>query len=98
MKKIQLSKETLRVLTANESELVAGGVSNTCIPKQGPCGTESVPVAACATNNCPPPTDGCATAACTVGCPPQTNNCTAACPTNGCPPTETQRRPRCIIP
>ncbi len=94
MKKIQLSKETLRVLTANEAELVAGGVSNTCIPKQGPCGTESVPVAACATNNCPPQTDGCPT----VGCPPQTNACTAACPTAGCPPTETRRRPRCAIP
>jgi hypothetical protein len=94
MKKIQLSKETLRVLTANEAELVAGGVSNTCIPKQGPCGTESVPVNACATNNCPPQTDGCVT----VTCPPATNGCTVGCATAGCPPTETQRRPRCVIP
>lgn len=97
MKKIQLSKETLRVLTANEAELVAGGVSNTCIPKQGPCGTESVPINACATNNCPPETDGCPSGTCpTATCPPVTQGCTVGCATQQC--TETNRRPRCIIP
>jgi hypothetical protein len=98
VKKIQLSKETLRVLTSNEAELVAGGVSNTCIPKQGPCGTETVPVNACASNNC---TVDCPTAGCpTAGCPPQTQGCSVGCPTAGpaCTTTETRRRPRCVIP
>lgn len=96
MKKINLSKETLRVLTAQEATEVAGGATITCIPRAA-CG-ESRPVTACETSRCP-----------TEGCPPATSDCppaTSACPaTSDCPPTsavrcttETRVRPRCVIP
>ena len=98
MKKISLSKETLRVLTAQEATQVAGGATITCIPRAA-CG-ESRPVTACETSACP--TDGCPPATDTCTCPPPaTTNCppaTSDCPVSEALCTETRRRPRCVIP
>ena len=83
MKKITLSKQTLRVLTAQETGQVAGGRPPTlhpcvglpseievCDTTEGGCTGPSV--------GCPPPT---------AGCPPPSAGCTS--PTVGCPPNET---------
>jgi hypothetical protein len=94
MKKIDLSKQTLRVLTAQESGLVAGGAIT--MPRTR-CPTSQMPECE-DTNACPTayncPTGACtATCACTVGC--ATNNCG----TNGCPPATTNNpRARCACP
>jgi len=93
MKKISLGKETLRVLTAQETADVAGGALVTrrddCNPTETRpatgCGTATVtcPSAACPTNTCPPTTTS---AACpptlSAQCPPQTQVCpeTRNCP------------------
>ena len=97
MKKISLSKETLRVLTAQEAADVAGGALVTrrddCNPTETRpatgCGTATVtcPSAACPTNTCP--TNGCPTTT-SVPCPPTlTSQCpepTQVCPeTRNCP-------------
>ncbi len=69
MKKITLSKQTLRVLTSNETELVGGGATETCIPKRACVETRNYPTCGQFTLNCPPPTDTC-------NCPPpNTVNC-----------------------
>ena len=69
MKKISLSKETLRVLTAHEAVHVAGGALVTrrddCNPTETRpatgCGTATgaCPSAACPSNTCPPLTTAC---------------------------------------
>ena len=83
MKKIKLAKETLRVLTAQESDVVAGGlpVTTVSIEPQARCPEPSVrctvgcPTAGCPTNGCPPNT---------ANCPPQTGRpCLTTNPTRG---------------
>ena len=68
MKKIILSKQTLRVLTTQESAEVAGGATVTCIPRAACVETRNYPTCGQPTNGCPPP----ATSTCncpTRGCP-----------------------------
>ena len=79
MKKISLSKETLRVLTAHEAVHVAGGA---LVTRRDDC-TETRPVNICGT------TGACPTAACPSGACP-TNTCP---PTTACPPTLTSQCP-----
>ena len=66
MKKISLSRETLRVLTAQETGNVAGGAVT--MP-QTRCATDCTNTDICETANCS------ATCYCTVGCTPQTQDC-----------------------
>jgi hypothetical protein len=90
MKKISLSKETLRVLTTQEAANVAGGALVTrrddCNPTETRpatgCGTATgaCPSAACPTNTCP--TNGCTTTI-TAGCPPLSAQCPE--PSQVCP-------------
>ena len=85
MKKIDLSKQTLRVLTAHESGMVAGGAIT--MPRTR-CPTSQMPecedTATCQTANC---TNTCA---CTGTC---------ACGTADCPPATTNNpRVRCACP
>ena len=83
MKKISLSKETLRVLTAQETADVAGGA---LVTRRDDCNpTETRPATGCGTA-----TNACPSAACpSAACP------SAACPpiTTGCPPTLSSQCP-----
>ncbi|MDC8015634.1 class I lanthipeptide [Tahibacter soli] len=86
MKKISLSKETLRVLTAQEAEQVAGGLPPSTIPEARCPAPISNP------EPCNPPTYACPT----NGCPPYTTNCPA---TTNCPPPQTSpTRPQARCP
>ena len=99
MKKIDLSKETLRVLTAQETRHVAGGFDTErprtqCFihePTRGP-GCDPVSASPCATDACPGPTVGCPPAP-TLGCPPATQGCTGT--GTGTP---TSREAECHVP
>jgi hypothetical protein len=87
MKKIALSKETLRVLTAQETRHVAGGINSRaqcetawdqmCLTHYFSCADDCNPSAGCTQP--------------TQGCPPQTQGCTQTqgCATNGCTGTTT---------
>ena len=88
MKKITLSKETLRVLTAQEAGQVAGGIKPTLQPIERCAQPISFPQICPDTQGCPPATAGCPPA--TVGCPPATQ---------GCPPQTVVTRPqaKCAI-
>ena len=93
MKKISLSKQTLRVLTAQETSQVAGAAvtmpATRCVSQEHPCPeTEICPTWNCQTNNCS------ATCNCTVGC--ATNGCATQ---GGClPPTTNRPGARCACP
>lgn len=85
MKKISLSKETLRVLTTQEIAGVAGGA---LITRRDDCVTETRPVnvcnpsAACPSAACPVNTSACPTTT-TNGCPQLSDRCppqTQICP------------------
>ena len=86
MKKISLSKETLRVLTAHEADQVAGGLPPSTRP------IERCPEPISNPEPCNPQTYACPS----VGCPPYTTNCpaTANCP----PPTTSPTRPQARCP
>jgi len=87
MKKISLSKETLRVLTSQEADQVAGGLPVSTLP------IERCPAPISNPEPCNPQTYACPTA----GCPPYTTNCPA---TANCPPptTTTPTRPQARCP
>lgn len=87
MKKISLSKETLRVLTSQEAEQVAGGLPVSVLPE-----ARCPPPASNNPDTCNPPTNQCPSA----GCPPYTTNCPA---TTNCPPPQTvATRPQARCP
>jgi hypothetical protein len=67
MKKIALNRHTLRVLTEAEADGVAGGITQTCLPKMACVHTQNYPGCGAETSNCPPPP--------TSACPGPTRTC-----------------------